>query len=127
MNAVVAARSMRTAACPGRSDRALCAQDQANIIGERIAEKLKRGIGSAVLPEGEGNPGELTDKDGAPPAKDKKRKTMTVLLKGRDAKTLKPKTISIGTRDIAVALRENVRILVDAMRDAFEDAAGAGR
>jgi rod shape-determining protein MreB len=43
----------------------------------------------------------------------------TVLLKGRDCKTGKPVTVPITTRELALSLREPIRTLVDALRDAI--------
>lgn len=126
MNAIVAARSMRTGSFSMDEAIVRYVRRRKNlIIGPRTAEDLKCDIGSAVLPDSDAededfeaerpveseNPEE--EKDKPEPQGEK------VLLRGRDAKSGKPTTVEITTRDIALALREPVRLLIDAMRDAL--------
>ena len=135
MNAIVAARSMRTGLLS--MDEAIVRymrRKKGVIIGLSTAEDLKCDIGSAALPEqdedlddlleadlpeedkpqreGEGQDGP-NSQEGAVPQGEK------ALLKGRDVKTGKPTTVTVTTRDIALALREPVRLLLDAVKDAL--------
>lgn len=129
MNGIVAARSMRTGSLS--MDEAIVRyvrKKKGLIIGLRTAEDIKCDIGSAQLPdydvdegggicadqpEAQPEGGEADERERAQPEGER------VLLKGRDAKTGLPMTVEITTRDIALALREPVRILVDALSDAL--------
>lgn len=143
MNAIVAARSMRNGSFS--MDEAIVRyvrRKKMLAIGARTAEDIKCDIGSAELPDydaedyDEDYTDEYDDPDKSPdPAgggltvagageengQDEPcpMEGERVLLKGRDARTGKPATITVTTRDIALALREPVRILVDALRDAL--------
>lgn len=100
MNSVIAARTIRSAGLS--MDEAIVRyirREKGLIIGLRTAEDIKCDIGSAIEPE---------DGDGE-----------SVLLKGKNAVTGKPETISVTTRDVAKALRQSIDLLVDAMRDAL--------
>ena len=129
MNAIVAARSMRTGLLS--MDEAIVRymrRKKGIIIGLSTAEDLKCDIGSAALPQqdedlddlleegpglDESNPDGTQDEADAPPQGEK------ALLKGRDVKTGKPTTVTVTTRDIALALREPVRLMLDAIKDAL--------
>ena len=129
MNAIVAARSMRTGLLS--MDEAIVRymrRKKGIIIGLSTAEDLKCDIGSAALPQqdedlddlleegpglDESNPEGTQDEADAPPQGEK------ALLKGRDVKTGKPTTVTVTTRDIALALREPVRLMLDAIKDAL--------
>lgn len=124
--AIIAARSMRTGSLS--MDDAIVRyvrRKKGVIIGLQTAEDLKCDIGSAQLPEADED--EMDDIDEAPGAPDQdapeahpdEPEGERVKLKGRDVKTRKPTTVDITTRDIALALREPVRLLVDALRDAL--------
>ena len=135
MNAIVAARSMRTGLLS--MDEAIVRymrRKKGVIIGLSTAEDLKCDIGSAALPEqdedlddlleadlpeedkpqreGEGQDGPNSQEEAVPQGE-------KALLKGRDVKTGKPTTVTVTTRDIALALREPVRLLLDAVKDAL--------
>ena len=139
--AIMAARSMRSGSLS--MDEAIARyvrRKMGVIIGLATAEDLKCDIGSAVLPDKDEDDDasqwddepdmiepldDPEDEDDKLADGDADRDGMYVpagkraLLKGRDAKTGKPITVEITTRDIALALRESVRLLVDAMRDAL--------
>lgn len=128
MCAVVAARSMRTGSLS--MDEAIVRyvrRKKGLIVGLRTAEDLKCDIGSAALPDYDSEQDEDEEEDvdaaGEEAADESAEKEPPqgehVLLRGRDAKTGKPATVAITTRDIALALREPVRVLIDAMRDAL--------
>lgn len=123
MNAVVAARSMRTGCFS--MDEAIVRyvrRKKGLIIGPRTAEDLKCDIGSATLPDYDAEDEDLPDapdEAGEEAAAEAGPQGEKVLLKGRDAKTGKPRTVPITTRDVALALKEPVRLLIDAMHDAL--------
>lgn len=143
MGAVVAARSMRTGGLSFDEAVVRFVRRRKNVlIGLRTAEDLKCDIGSALLPDYDvdaDDPEDLTPFErsefehleasegaealalrfptyavapGEPVGE-------TVLLKGRDVKSGKPVTVPITTRELALSLREPIRILVDALRDAI--------
>ena len=143
MGGVVAARSMRTGSLSFDEAIVRFVRRRKNVlIGLRTAEDLKCDIGSAIMPDYDvdsDDPEDLepfersefvhleetpdsaelalrfpTDvvKPGEPVGE-------TVLLKGRDCKTGKPVTVPITTRELALSLREPIRTLVDALRDAI--------
>jgi rod shape-determining protein MreB len=142
MGAVVAARSMRTGSLSFDEAIVRFVRRRKNVlIGLRTAEDLKCDIGSALLPdfdvdsddpedlepfersefeqlEASGDSQELALRFPTDAVKPGEPVGETVLLKGRDAKTGKPVTVPITTRELALALREPIRILVDALRDA---------
>ncbi len=136
MYGIVAARSMRSGSLS--MDEAIVRyvrKKKGLVIGARTAEDLKCDIGSADMPDydadeedeydlGEPETGAEEadgDKDGGEEdSAAKPHQGEKVLLRGRDTKTGLPKTIEVTTRDIALALREPVRVLVDAMRDALQ-------
>lgn len=125
MGAIVAARSMRTGSLS--MDEAVARylrREKGVLIGLATAEDLKCDIGSASLPEAEDVP------DADVPETEDADETIaqetpaepvgeSALLKGRDAKTGKVATVTVTTRDIALALREPVGILIDALSDAI--------
>lgn len=134
MNAIVAARSMRTGLLS--MDEAIVRymrRKKGVIIGLSTAEDLKCDIGSAALPEADEDLDDLLEEDlpeeglpgqepGGEEAQDEAEKLPQgekALLKGRDVKTGKPTTVTVTTRDIALALREPVRLLLDAVKDAL--------
>lgn len=130
MGAIVAARSMRSG---GFSlDEAIVRyvrREKGVIIGLSTAEDLKCDIGSAVKPDRDeaddpdseptSDAQESAEEESADDAAPKEFEGQTVVLKGRDAKTGKPKSVNMTTRDIALALEEPVRQLVDALSDAL--------
>lgn len=128
MNGIVAARSMRSG-CLSMDEAIIryVRRKKNLIIGARTAEDLKCDIGSAELPDYDSEDDEdlyadEPEDDEAEAEEDEEEKPHEgekVLLKGRDVETGLPKTITVTTRDIALALREPVRQLVDAMRDAL--------
>ncbi len=140
--AIVAARAMRTGSLS--MDDAIARylrRKKGVVIGLTTAEDLKCDIGSAKLPaEDYDESQDDADDDIAQPAlaapsEEDGEKTgeemeetiqddghpqgEEVLLKGRDVATGKPTTVKVTTRDIALALREPIRLLVDALRDAL--------
>lgn len=103
MNGIAASRSIRSGALS--MDDAIVRyirREKGLIIGERTAERLKIDIGQAVVRE------ELTEEE-----------KKGVLVKGRDTATRDAKTVTVTCNDIALAVKENVAVLVDAMRDAL--------
>lgn len=102
LNGIVAARSVRTGA--EAFDEAIVRyvrREKGLIIGLRTAEDLKIDIGAAVesrLTEG-----------------------FEVLLRGRDAQTGKPSTVSITAKDVYEALKRPVDDIVESIREAFEN------
>ena len=141
MGGIVAARSMRSGTFSMDEAIVRYLRRKKNIIiGVQTAEDLKCDIGSAQLPEEDTEPlviekeadeadahgetvaGEAIEADAqeeTKAAEDDVPQGERVLLKGRDAKTGKPTTVEITTRDIALALSESVQLLVDALRDAI--------
>lgn len=143
MGGVVAARSMRTGSLSFDEAIVRFVRRRKNVlIGLRTAEDLKCDIGSALMPdydvdsddpedlqpfersefvrleESEGS-AELALRFPTDVVKPGEPVGETVLLKGRDCKTGKPVTVSITTRELALSLREPIRTLVDALRDAI--------
>ncbi|MGI6173170.1 MAG: rod shape-determining protein [Christensenellales bacterium] len=115
MNAIVAARSIRSGSL-SMDDAIVRYMRRAKglIIGERTAERLKVDIGTARLDGDRETNDALPDSAAEPQDSD-----TTVTVKGRDASTRDAKSVSVTKNDIAVALRENIRMLVDALRDAL--------
>lgn len=102
MNGVVAARTMRTGSLA--LDEAIMRyirREKKLIIGQRTAEDLKVDLGTAVM-----NPSLSRDK---------------VALRGRDAISGKPSTVYITAEDIHNAIMPPVEMLVENIRDAFEN------
>lgn len=102
MNGVVAARTMRTGSLA--LDEAIMRyirREKKLIIGQRTAEDLKIDLGTAVM-----NPSLSRDK---------------VALRGRDALSGKPSTVYITAEDIHNAIMPPVEMLVENIRDAFEN------
>ena len=102
MNGVVAARTMRTGSLA--LDEAIMRyirREKKLIIGQRTAEDLKIDLGTAVM-----NPSLSRDK---------------VALRGRDALSGKPATVYITAEDIHNAIMPQVEMLVENIRDAFEN------
>ena len=102
MNGVVAARTMRTGSLA--LDEAIMRyirREKKLIIGQRTAEDLKIDLGTAVR-----NPSLSRNK---------------VTLRGRDAVTGKPATVEITAEDIHKAILPPVDMLVENIRDAFEN------
>jgi len=102
LNGIVAARSVRTGAAA--FDEAIVRyirREKGLIIGLRTAEDLKIDIGAATesrLTEG-----------------------FEVLLRGRDANTGKPATVSVSARDVYEAMKRPVEDIVESIREAFEN------
>lgn len=102
LNGIAAARCVRTGAAA--FDEAIVRyvrREKGLIIGLRTAEDLKIDIGAAVesrLTEG-----------------------VEVLLRGRDARTGKPSTVSITPKDVYEALKRPVEDIVESIREAFEN------
>jgi rod shape-determining protein MreB len=143
MGGVVAARSMRTGGLSFDEAIVRFVRRRKNVlIGLRTAEDLKCDIGSALMPDYDVDSDDPEDlqrferseferleesEDSAELAlrfptdavKPGEPVGETVLLKGRDCKTGKPVTVPITTRELALALREPIRTLVDALRDAI--------
>ena len=102
MNGVVAARAMRTGSLA--LDEAIMRyirREKKLIIGQRTAEDLKIDLGTAVS-----NPNLSRDK---------------VALRGRDAISGKPATVEITAEDIHKAIMPPLEMLVENIRDAFEN------
>jgi len=142
MGGVVAARSMRTGSLSFDEAIVRFVRRRKNVlIGLRTAEDLKCDIGSALLPDydvdsddpedlepfersefekldASEEAGELALRFPTDVIKPGEPVGETVLLKGRDAKTGKPVTVPITTKELALSLREPIRALVDALRDA---------
>ncbi len=143
MGGVVAARSMRTGSLAFDEAIVRFVRRRKNVlIGLRTAEDLKCDIGSALLPDYDVDsddpedlePFELSEFARLEASEDAEALALrfpayavapgemvgeTVLLKGRDAKTGKPVTVPITTRELALSLRDPIRALVDALRDAI--------
>ena len=102
MNGVVAARTMRTGSLA--LDEAIMRyirREKKLIIGQRTAEDLKVDLGTAVM-----NPSLSREK---------------VALRGRDAISGKPATVEITAEDIHKAIMPPLEMLVENIRDAFEN------
>ena len=102
MNGVVAARTMRTGS--SALDAAIIRyirREKKLVIGQRTAEDLKIDLGTAVK-----NPSLSRGK---------------VSLRGRDAITGKPGTVEVTAEDIHLAIMPSVEMLVENIRDAFEN------
>ena len=102
MNGVVAARTMRSGSLA--LDEAIMRyirREKKLIIGQRTAEDLKIDLGTAVM-----NPGLSREK---------------VALRGRDAMSGKPATVEITAEDIHKAIMPPLEMLVENIRDAFEN------
>lgn len=102
MNGVVAARAMRTGSLA--LDEAIMRyirREKKLIIGQRTAEDLKIDLGTAVS-----SPNLSRDK---------------VALRGRDAISGKPATVEITAEDIHKAIMPPLEMLVENIRDAFEN------
>lgn len=99
MMGVVASRTMKTGS--RAFDDAIIRyirREKGLVIGPQTAENLKKDIGSC-MPDG--------------------KKTDTLTLRGRNVLTQKPSTESISSVDIAKALEEPVRMLVESLTDAL--------
>ncbi|MBQ4090524.1 MAG: rod shape-determining protein [Clostridia bacterium] len=102
MNGVVAARSVRTGA--NAFDQAIVRhirREKGLIIGMRTAEDLKIDVGSAI--------------------ESKMTENFEVLLRGRDAHTGKPATVSVTAADVRTALQRPIDDLIESIREAFEN------
>ena len=102
MNGVVAARSVRTGAAA--FDQAIVRyirREKGLIIGQRTAEDLKIDVGSAI--------------------ESKMSETLEVLLRGRDAHTGKPATVTVTAADVRKALQQPIDDIVESIREAFEN------
>ena len=102
MNGIVAARSVRAGSAA--FDEAIVRyvrREKGLIIGLRTAEDIKIDIGAAVESR-------LTE-------------TFEVLLRGRDASTGKPSTVSITAKDVYEALKRPADDIVESIREAFEN------
>ncbi|MEF9973942.1 MAG: rod shape-determining protein [Clostridia bacterium] len=131
MTGIVAARSMRTGSLS--MDEAIVRyvrRKKRLIIGLSTAEDLKCDIGSATLPTEDYDEDWPEDEDDQPILENTQETGLATiepvepvgekaLLKGKNALTGKPETITVSTRDIALALREPVSVLIDAIRDAL--------
>lgn len=131
MTGIVAARSMRTGSLS--MDEAIVRyvrRKKRLIIGLSTAEDLKCDIGSATLPTEDYDEDWPEDEDDQPILENTQETGLATiepvepvgekaLLKGKNALTGKPETVTVSTRDIALALREPVSVLIDAIRDAL--------
>ena len=102
MNGVVAARTMRTGSLA--LDEAIMRyvrREKNLIIGQRTAEDLKVDLGNAVR-----NPSLIRER---------------AALRGRNAATGKPATVEITAADIHNAIMPPLQMLVENIRDAFEN------
>ena len=102
MNGVVAARSVRVGA--NAFDNAIVRhirREKGLIIGQRTAEDLKIDVGSAVESK-------MTD-------------NIEVLLRGRDARTGKPATVTVTAADVRKAIQQPIDDLIESIREAFEN------
>ena len=100
MGGVVVSRSLRVAGDEMDEDIVAYARNKYNLlIGERMAERAKIGIGSAFpLPE---------------------EKTMT--LRGRNLINGLPQTVEISSIELREAMSPSVNVIVDTVRDALDD------
>ncbi|MEG1604728.1 MAG: rod shape-determining protein [Clostridia bacterium] len=131
MTGIVAARSMRTGSLSmDESIMRYMRRKKRLIIGLSTAEDLKCDIGSATLPTEDYDEDWPEDEDDQPILENTQETGLATiepvepvgekaLLKGKNALTGKPETITVSTRDIALALREPVSVLIDAIRDAL--------
>jgi rod shape-determining protein MreB len=102
MNGIAAARSTRTGSLA--IDEAIMRyvrREKGLIIGQRTAEDLKIDMGTVR---------ELTFVD-----------NVDATLRGRDARTGKPSTVSITRRDVHAAILPPLEALLESIRDAFEN------
>lgn len=102
MNGVVAARSVRTGA--GAFDQAIVRyirREKGLIIGMRTAEDLKIDVGAAM--------------------ESRMKENFEVLLRGREAHTGKPATVSVSAADVSKAMQQPIDDLVESIREAFEN------
>ena len=103
MNGIAAARSARTGSIA--FDEAIIRylrREHNLIIGQRTAEDLKLDVGSALPPESE-----EADEE--------------VILRGRDAVSGKPATVTVHVSDIHKAVLPQVEELLETIREAFEN------
>jgi len=104
LGGIVYSRSVRVGG--DKMDEAIIGYIRRNhnlLIGESSAERIKKGIGSACLPE---------DGDG-----------QTMEIKGRDLMNGVPRELSISERQIAESLAEPISQIVDAVKVALEHTA----
>ncbi|MGI6238948.1 MAG: rod shape-determining protein [Christensenellales bacterium] len=102
MNGIVAARTARTGSYA--FDEAIVRfvrREKGLVIGQRTAEDLKIDIGTAVESR-------LTD-------------NYEVLLRGRDAHTGKPSTVSVTAQEVREAMKAPIEDLLETIREAFEN------
>lgn len=102
MNGVVAARSVRTGA--NAFDQAIVRhirREKGLIIGMRTAEDLKIDVGAAI--------------------ESKMTENFEVILRGRDAHTGKPSTVTVTAADVRKALQRPIDDLIESIREAFEN------
>lgn len=102
MNGVVAARSVRTGA--SAFDQAIVRyirREKGLIIGMRTAEDLKIDVGAAM--------------------ETRLKENFEVLLRGRDAHTGKPATVSVSASDVSKAMQQPIDDLIESIREAFEN------
>lgn len=102
MNGVAAARSVRTGA--GAFDQAIVRyirREKGLIIGLRTAEDLKIDVGAATG--------------------SRMKENFEVLLRGRDAHTGKPATVSVSAADVSKAMQQPIDDLIESIREAFEN------
>ena len=102
MNGVAAARTIRMGSSAiDASIMRLIRREKGLIIGPRTAEDLKIDLGSAnILPTTPEN---------------------EVSLRGRDARTGKPNTVTINAADIRKAVLPPLEMLIESIREAFEN------
>ncbi len=102
MNGIAAARTARTgSASIDEAIMRFVRREKGLIIGPRTAEDLKIDLGSAhILPTTPEN---------------------EVSLRGRDARTGKPNTVSINAADIRKAIMPPLEALIEQIREAFEN------
>ncbi len=99
LSGMVVAHSVRSGG--NRLDEAIIAHLQRRhnlLIGERTAEDIKIAVGAAVAP----------------------REPLTTEVRGRDLVSGLPRTVSIGSSEIAEALQEPLATLAGAIRDVLE-------
>ena len=102
MNGIVAARSVRVGA--NSFDQAIVRhirREKGLIIGLRTAEDLKIDVGAAIESR-------ITE-------------NFEVLLRGRDAHTGKPATVSVTKADVCKALQRPIDDIIESIREAFEN------
>lgn len=99
MLGIVAARTMKTGSRAfDEAIKRYVRREKGLLIGSQTAENLKKDIGSCMPDQ---------------------KKTDSLTLRGRNVLTGKPSTETITTEDIAKALDEPVRMLVESMTDAL--------